>query len=148
MERIVETLPCSTAATNVQLASGRLGPVSGAAGVPPLRGDEDEGEGCGESLSRFPVGRGDHMAADRGYSTAGGLMHVEAADGYDGAVNTQALRFRTPGGRGCSTCWRRYRRSSAPGRSSRGGRGRSAPAAGCGRARVRDAEERGGRRAG
>ena len=59
-----------------------------------------EGEGCGESLSRFPIEPGDHVVADRGYSTAGGLMHVDAAGGYATVrVNTQALRFRTPGGR-------------------------------------------------
>ena len=59
-----------------------------------------EGEGCGESLSRFPIGPGDHVVADRGYSTAGGLAHVDAAGGYATVrVNTQALRFRTPGGR-------------------------------------------------
>ena len=59
-----------------------------------------EGGGCGESLSRFPIGRGDHVVADRGYSTASGLAHVDAAGGYATVrVNTQALRFRTPGGR-------------------------------------------------
>ena len=40
------------------------------------------------------------MVADRGYSTASGLAHVDAAGGYATVrVNTQALRFRTPGGR-------------------------------------------------
>ena len=59
-----------------------------------------EGGGCGESLSRFPIEPGDHVVADRGYSTASGLMHVDAAGGYATVrVNTQALRFRTPGGR-------------------------------------------------
>ena len=59
-----------------------------------------EGEGCGESLSRFPIAPGDHVVADRGYSTAAGLMHVEAAGGYATVrVNTRSLRFRTPGGR-------------------------------------------------
>ena len=59
-----------------------------------------KGEGCGESLSRFPIGRGDHVVADRGYSTAGGLMHVEAAGGHATVrVNTRSLRFRAPGGR-------------------------------------------------
>ena len=59
-----------------------------------------KGEGCGETLKRFPIGRGDHVVADRGYSTAGGLMHVEAAGGYAAVrVNTRSLRFRTPGGR-------------------------------------------------
>ena len=59
-----------------------------------------KGEGCGETLKRFPIGRGDHVVADRGYSTAGGLMHVEAAGGYATVrVNTRSLRFRTPGGR-------------------------------------------------
>ena len=59
-----------------------------------------KGEGCGETLKRFPIGRGDHVVADRGHSTAGGLMHVEAAGGYATVrVNTRSLRFRTPGGR-------------------------------------------------
>ena len=59
-----------------------------------------EGGGCGESLSRFPIEPGDHVVADRGYSTASGLTHVDAAGGYATVrVNTQALRFRTPGGR-------------------------------------------------
>ena len=59
-----------------------------------------KGGGCGESLSRFPIGRGDHVVADRGYSTAGGLLHVESAGGYATVrVNTRSLRFRSPGGR-------------------------------------------------
>ena len=49
------------------------------------------GQGCGESLTRFPVQRGDHLLADRGYSHYEGVAHISQA----GAAIT--VRFR-PGG--------------------------------------------------
>ena len=35
-----------------------------------------EGPGTGESLAQFPIRAGDHVLADRGYSTARGIRHV------------------------------------------------------------------------
>ena len=40
-----------------------------------------EGPGTGESLAQFPIRAGDHVLADRGYSTARGIGHVAAAGG-------------------------------------------------------------------
>ena len=34
------------------------------------------GPGTGESLAQFPIRAGDHVLADRGYSTARGIRHV------------------------------------------------------------------------
>lgn len=50
-----------------------------------------QGCGCGETLARFPVRRGDHLLADRGYSHYEGVRHVSQS----GAAIT--VRFR-PGG--------------------------------------------------
>ena len=57
------------------------------------------GEGTGESFRHFPVSEGDHVLADRGYSTAAGLGHVASAGGrVTVRVNTGSLRLRTPEG--------------------------------------------------
>ena len=55
-----------------------------------------DGEGAGESFAQFPIRAGDHVAADRGYSTAGGIGHVAASGGHVLVrVNTGSLRLRT-----------------------------------------------------
>ena len=54
------------------------------------------GAGGGEYLARFPVGEGDHILSDWGYSTAAGLRHVSAAGGrITVRVNTGRLFLRT-----------------------------------------------------
>ena len=51
-----------------------------------------EGVGTGESFKQFPVAAGDHLLADRGYSTAPGLRHVVQAGGLVTVrVNTGTL---------------------------------------------------------
>ena len=58
-----------------------------------------KGAGAGESLACFPVREGDHILADRGYSTASGIRHVASSGGYVTVrVNTGALSFRTAAG--------------------------------------------------
>ena len=72
--------------------------------LPPLACDffmltPTEGPGAGESLVQFPIRTGDHVVADRGYSTARGIGYVAAADGqFIVRVNTGALRLRTTPG--------------------------------------------------
>ena len=57
------------------------------------------GPGGGETFSRFPVGAGDRVLGDRGYSAAGGIRHVAAKGGVAAVrVNTAALPLRTPRG--------------------------------------------------
>ena len=64
-----------------------------------LQADGDRGPGTGESLAQFPVRAGDHVLADRGYSTARGIRHVAEAGGrLIVRVNTGALPLRTAGG--------------------------------------------------
>ena len=58
-----------------------------------------EGPGSGESLVQFPIRAGDHVVADRGYSTARGIGYVAAAGGQlIVRVNTGALGLRTTQG--------------------------------------------------
>ena len=62
-----------------------------------------EGPGTGQSLTQFPVRTGDHVLADRGYSTATGIRHVAAAGGrlivrLDTGAEAEALPLRTPDG--------------------------------------------------
>ena len=55
-----------------------------------------EGPGSGESLAQFPIRAGDHVLADRGYSTARGIGYAAAAGGrLIVRVNTGALPLRT-----------------------------------------------------
>lgn len=55
-----------------------------------------QGQGTGESFTHFPIGVGDHIFADRGYSTAVGIHHVDAAGGHVSVrVNTGALPLQT-----------------------------------------------------
>ena len=57
---------------------------------------ETEGAGTGESFSQFPIREGDHILADRGYSTGAGLHHVVAAGGHlTVRVNTGSLSLQT-----------------------------------------------------
>ncbi len=60
---------------------------------------ETEGVGTGESFKQFPIEAGDHLLADRGYSTASGLRHVVQAGGLVTVrVNTGALVLETAAG--------------------------------------------------
>ena len=53
---------------------------------------ETKGVGTGESFLQFPIGAGDYLLADRGYSTARGLRHVVQAGGLVTVrVNTGSL---------------------------------------------------------
>ena len=55
-----------------------------------------QGPGAGESLTHFPIHEGDHILADRGYSTADGIGYVAGAGGQIIVrVNTGSLSFRT-----------------------------------------------------
>ena len=55
-----------------------------------------KGPGSGESLTQFPIRAGDHVMADRGYSTANGIGYVAGAGGQlIVRVNTGALPLRT-----------------------------------------------------
>ena len=56
---------------------------------------ETAGRGTGESLTQFPVGPGDHILADRGYSTAKGIRSVVSKGAYVTVrVNTASLPLR------------------------------------------------------
>ena len=58
-----------------------------------------QGVGTGESLVQFPVAEGDHLLADRAYSTARGLRHVVQAGGQVTVrVNTGSLVLETADG--------------------------------------------------
>ena len=58
-----------------------------------------KGRGAGESLLHFPIRAGDHVLADRGYSTAKDIGHVAAAGGHVIVrVNTRSPVLRTTGG--------------------------------------------------
>ena len=55
-----------------------------------------KGVGTGESLRQFPVEAGDCLLADRGYSTAKGLLHVRCAGSRATVrVKTSSLPLRT-----------------------------------------------------
>ena len=57
------------------------------------------GPGTGESFSQFPIRAGDHILADRGYSTGNGIRHVVSEGGYVTVrVNTGSLVLETPEG--------------------------------------------------
>ncbi len=60
---------------------------------------ETEGRGTGESFARFPVGAGDHILADRGYSTAQGIRYVVSKGAaVTVRINTTSLPLYTPEG--------------------------------------------------
>jgi len=53
---------------------------------------ETKGQGTGESFFQFSIRKGDYIIADRGYSTAPGIHHVESKKAYVMVrVNTQSL---------------------------------------------------------
>ncbi len=59
-----------------------------------------EGEGTGVSFAQFPIRTGDHVVADRGYSTASGIGHVANAGGQlIVRVDTGALPLCTVSGK-------------------------------------------------
>ena len=59
-----------------------------------------EGKGNGESFLRFPVVRGAHYLADRGYSTPAGIRYVAQAGGLLAVrLNPNGVRLCHPGGR-------------------------------------------------
>jgi hypothetical protein len=56
---------------------------------------ETQGEGTGESLLRFPIQKGDHIIADRGYSTASGIYYAQCQKAYVTIrLNPQSLSLR------------------------------------------------------
>jgi hypothetical protein len=60
---------------------------------------ETKGQGTGESFSQFPVQAGDHIIADRGYCTAGGIHYVTSSGAFLCVrVNSQALPMKTSTG--------------------------------------------------
>ena len=85
--------------------SGSLRRLHYSVGLPSLTCDffkltGTEGSGTGESLAQFPIRAGDHVLADRGYSTARGTRHVADAGGrLIVSVNTGSLPLCTAGGR-------------------------------------------------
>lgn len=57
---------------------------------------ETEGEGTGESFKQFPIEKGEHILADRGYSTANGISYIHKEEAYVTVrVNTQSLPMQT-----------------------------------------------------
>ena len=85
--------------------SGSLWRLHYSVGLPSLACDffkltGTEGPGTGESLAQFPIRAGDHVLADRGYSTARGIRHVVDAGGrLIVRVNTGSLPLCTTAGR-------------------------------------------------
>ena len=85
--------------------SGSLWRLHYSVGLPSLTCDffkltGTEGPGTGESLAQFPIRVGDHVLADRGYSTARGIRHVVDAGGrLIVRVNTGSLPLCTASGR-------------------------------------------------
>ena len=84
--------------------TGSLWRVHYSVRLPPLACDffrlsETEGAGTGESFRQFPLAVGDHLLADRGYSTAAGLRYVVEAGGFVTVrVNTGALLLEAADG--------------------------------------------------
>ena len=84
--------------------AGSLWQVHYSVSLPSLRCDflkltGTKGAGVREGFAHFPVRTGDHVLADRGYSSAGGIGHVAGAGGRVAVrVNTGSLGF-TEGGR-------------------------------------------------
>ena len=60
---------------------------------------QTEGPGTGESFTQIPIREGDHILADRGYSTAPGIDYVSSLGGrVTVRVNTGLLPLRTAAG--------------------------------------------------
>ena len=106
--------------------SGSLWRLHYGVGLPSLTCDffkltGTEGPGTGESLAQFPIRAGDHVLADRGYSTARGIRHVADAGGrLIVRVNTGSLPLCTAGGRPFDLLWPPCRRSRVQARSAPG----------------------------
>lgn len=84
--------------------TGSLWRIHYSLSVPQLQCDHFEltpveGTGTGESLKRYDVRAGDHLLADRGYSSAQGLHHV-VSNGAHATVRLcpQRVRLHTPAG--------------------------------------------------
>lgn len=57
---------------------------------------ETKGVGTGESFKQFPIQSDDYILADRGYSTAGGIIYVVKKGAYVTVrVNTTSLPLQT-----------------------------------------------------
>jgi len=76
-------------ATNIKEPgkTGSLWRIHYSVRVPSLRCDffkvtPVEGKGAGESLKQYSIQHGDHIIADRGYSTASGIEHVAQSKGH------------------------------------------------------------------
>jgi len=76
-------------ATNIKEPgkTGSLWRVHYSVRIPSLRCDffkvtAVEGKGTGESLKQFSIQKGDHIIADRGYSTPSGIEHVRRCKGH------------------------------------------------------------------
>jgi hypothetical protein len=76
-------------ATNIKEPgkTGSLWRIHYSVRIPSLRCDffkvtAVEGKGTGESLKQFSIQKGDHIIADRGYSTSSGIEHVERRKGH------------------------------------------------------------------
>jgi hypothetical protein len=76
-------------ATNIKEPgkTGSLWRIHYSVRVPSLRCDffkvtPVEGQGNGESLKQYPIQGGDHIIADRGYSTSSGIEHVTQSKGH------------------------------------------------------------------
>lgn len=84
--------------------TGSLWRVHYSVGLPSLRCDffkltATKGRGTREALTHFPVREGDHVLADRGYSSARGIAHVASAGGHVTVrVNTGSLPLLEPEG--------------------------------------------------
>lgn len=60
---------------------------------------EAKGVGVGESFMHFPIAKGDHLLADRGYSRANGISYVDHCGGYVCVrLNHASLPLFTPNG--------------------------------------------------
>ena len=58
-----------------------------------------EGEGTGESLRQFPIARGEHILADRGYCHASGLHFTAQQNSYVAVrLNPDGIVLQTPAG--------------------------------------------------
>jgi hypothetical protein len=58
-----------------------------------------EGEGTGESLRQFPMARGEHILADRGYCHASGIHFVAEQNSYVAVrLNPDGIVLQTPAG--------------------------------------------------
>ena len=58
-----------------------------------------EGEGTGESLRQFPMARGEHILADRGYCHASGIHYAAEQNSYVAVrLNPDGIVLQTPAG--------------------------------------------------